>query len=58
MITAAEVKRIRTEAGLTQTRAAATLGQSRERWTEYESGRRNMPAWRYDLFKRSTGSTK
>lgn len=47
-----QVRAARKAAGLTQEAAAdlARLG-SRTRWAEYESGKRKMPAYRFDYFK-------
>lgn len=58
-VTAQEIRNLRKERNLTQAQAAelAYLGH-RERWTEYESGKRHMPPLRWALFKQRTEETK
>lgn len=49
--TAKQVKDTRLKAGLTQAQASGMVGLgARTRWAEYESGRRRMPAAKWDLF--------
>jgi DNA-binding transcriptional regulator YiaG len=49
-ITAAEVYSIRTQAGLSQVEAAELIKAGRRTWESWESGRRNMPVAKYNLF--------
>lgn len=46
-----EIRAARTQAGLTQTEAAALLGVTRVHWARYEAGTRNLSAsqWKYWL---------
>lgn len=51
----AELRTLRLAAGLTQAAAAALVGLgARTRWSEYESGRRPIPAHRLELFRLKT----
>lgn len=58
-VTAQEIRNLRRSKDLTQAQAAELvyLGH-RERWTEYETGKRKMPAARWALFKQRTEATK
>ena len=47
-----EIKEARVAAGLTQAQAGALVGApSRRTWQDWEAGRRNMPASKWELFK-------
>jgi DNA-binding XRE family transcriptional regulator len=46
-----QVKDARVKAGLTQEQAGAIVGApSRRTWQDWEAGRRNMPAAKWELF--------
>ena len=57
--TPAEIREVREAAGLTQTEAAELvhLGD-RVRWTEYESGERNIDLARWELFLLKTAKRR
>ena len=51
----AEIKEARVAAGLTHAQAGALVGApSRRTWQDWETGRRNMPAAKWELFKIKT----
>lgn len=46
-----EIKEARRKAGLTQSQAGALVGAPSQRtWQDWEGGRRNMPAAKWELF--------
>jgi DNA-binding transcriptional regulator YiaG len=46
-----EIRAAREAAGLSQSKAAAVVGsKSYQRWYEWETGRRNMPIAKFELF--------
>ena len=46
-----EIKEARVQAGLTQAQAGALVGAPSQRtWQDWEGGRRNMPAAKWELF--------
>ena len=51
MITAKELKTLRKKHGLTQTEIATLVFQTKQAWSQYESGSRNMTATTYELLK-------
>lgn len=50
-MTAEQVRTARTRAKLTQARAGEMIGASAKLWGQWESGYRNMPQAKWELFK-------
>lgn len=46
-----EILNLRKRAGLTQTQAGALIFAPLRTWQDWEYGKRNMPAAKYELFK-------
>ena len=46
-----KIRAARKKAGLTQTQAAELIGAAMRSWQDWESGARNMPAAKWELFK-------
>ncbi len=51
MITPTEIKQARTNAGLTQTQAAALIHKSLRAWQQWEGNQRKMDRAFWELFK-------
>lgn len=49
-----EIREARVKAGLTQAKAGEIIGATRRAWQEWEGGRRNMPAAKWELFNLKT----
>lgn len=50
-----EIKEARRKAGLTQAKAGALVGApSKRTWQDWEAGKRNMPAAKWELFQIKT----
>ena len=47
----ADIRAARLRAGLTQAQAGEIIGAKRRAWQEWEGGRRNMPAAKWELFQ-------
>lgn len=57
--TPTQVREARKEANLTQAQAAGVVGLgARQRWLEYELGKRQMPAYRFEMFLKVTAKEK
>lgn len=55
MIPKEEIKEARLKAGLTQKQAAELVGSPSYRtWQDWEAGKRNMPAAKWELFQIKT----
>jgi DNA-binding transcriptional regulator YiaG len=53
--TTTEIKAKRLELGLTQTEAGKLVGAKIRSWQDWESGARNMPSAKWELFLIKTG---
>ena len=54
-----EIKEARVQAGLTQAQAGALVGApSKRTWQDWEGGRRNMPAAKWELFQQKIKGKK
>ena len=50
-MTPTALRKARKAAGLTQREAGELVGASAKLWGQYESGYRNMPKYKFDLWK-------
>lgn len=53
--TAEQVRQARSDAGLTQTHAAALIGAAMRSWQDWEAGKSKMPAGLWLLFRHVAG---
>jgi DNA-binding transcriptional regulator YiaG len=52
-----KIKKARHKLGLTQPEAASVIGAAKRTWQDWESGQRNMPEAKWELFILKTGLT-
>lgn len=58
MPTPTEIREARASAGLTQTKAGALIGAPLRTWQDWESGARNMPAIKFEMWLIKAGITQ